>query len=104
LLLTSELVTNALLHARSAPELDVRLAGGRLRVAVFDATTAAPVRKRYGKDAATGRGLLLIESMATAWGTEPVDGGKVVWFELSPPDHDRAGVSSGPRLRGSAPP
>jgi len=83
-LLTSELVTNALLHARSAPELHVRLADGRLRVGVTDATPTAPVRKRYGKEAATGRGLLLIETMASSWGTEALDGGKVVWFELGP--------------------
>lgn len=104
MLLTSELVTNALLHARSAAELAVRLVDGRLRVAVSDATATVPVRKRYGKDAATGRGLLLIETMSSAWGTEPVDGGKVVWFELSPPDEGRAGVSTGSRLRRSARP
>jgi len=103
-LLTSELVTNALLHAHSAPEVAVGLVDGRLRVAVSDATTTVPVRKRYGKDAATGRGLLLIETMASAWGTEPVDGGKVVWFELSPPDEGRAGMSAGSRLRSSARP
>jgi anti-sigma regulatory factor (Ser/Thr protein kinase) len=81
-LLTSELVTNALLHARSAAELHVRLADGLLRVGVTDDTPAAPVRKHYGNEAATGRGIMLIETMASAWGTEPVDGGKVVWFEL----------------------
>jgi len=92
-LLTSELVTNALLHARSAPELNVRLADGRLRIGVSDRTTVVPVRKRYGKEAATGRGLLLVESMASAWGTEPSVDGKEVWFELSSVDEGRSGES-----------
>lgn len=94
MLLTSELVTNALLHARSAPELDVRLVDGRLRVGVSDTTPVAPVRKRYGKEAATGRGLLLIETMASAWGTDPNEGGKEVWFELAAPDEGRDGTSA----------
>ncbi|MGI9080113.1 MAG: ATP-binding protein [Acidimicrobiales bacterium] len=99
-LLTSELVTNALLHARSAAELHVRLADGLLRVGVTDATPATPVRKRYGKEAATGRGLLLIETLASAWGTEPVDGGKVVWFELGA-DADAGTVTSAEVVAGS---
>ncbi|MDQ6797876.1 MAG: ATP-binding protein [Actinomycetota bacterium] len=93
-LLTSELVTNALLHARSAAELHVRLAGGRLRVGVSDRTPVVPVRKRYGKEAATGRGILLVETMASAWGTDPNEGGKEVWFELTGPDGGQAGVSA----------
>jgi len=92
-LLTSELVTNALLHARSATELNVRLADGRLRVGVADRTPVAPVRKRYGKEAATGRGLLLIEAMANSWGTEQREQGKVVWFELSSVDEGRVSES-----------
>lgn len=108
-LLTSELVTNAVLHARSAPELNVRLVDGRLRIGVADRTPVAPVRKRYGKEAATGRGLLLIETMSNAWGTEPSDGGKVVWFELSSVDERgadesiEAGFGSSPDLAYGAP-
>jgi len=93
-LLTSELVTNALLHARSASELNVRLIDGRLRVGVSDSTPVAPVRKRYGKEAATGRGLLLIDTLASAWGTDLNEDGKEVWFELAGPDHDQQAVST----------
>ncbi len=92
-LLTSELVTNAVLHARSPAELHVRLAGGRLRVGVSDRMPVIPVRKRYGKEAATGRGLLLVETMANDWGTDPNEDGKEVWFELTTPGGRRAGVS-----------
>jgi anti-sigma regulatory factor (Ser/Thr protein kinase) len=83
-LLTSELVTNAVLHARSRPELKLRLTDDRLWVGVSDNTPISPVRKRYGPEAGTGRGLMLVERMAAAWGTSLSDHGKVVWFELSP--------------------
>ncbi len=81
-LLTSELVTNAVLHARSRPELKLRLTGDRLWVGVSDNTPVSPVRKRYGPEAATGRGLMLVERMAAGWGSDRTPGGKVVWFEL----------------------
>lgn len=81
-LLTSELVTNAVLHARSATEVIVRLADGQLWVGVSDGNAGPPVRKRYGPEAATGRGLLLIERIASAWGSESSGSGKVVWFQL----------------------
>ena len=97
-LLTSELVTNAVLHARTRPELRLRLADDRLWVGVFDATPLSPVRKRYGPEAATGRGLMLVERMAAAWGTSVSDHGKVVWFELSPD----AAEAIGPALEAEA--
>ncbi len=96
-LLTSELVTNAVLHARSRPELQLRLNGDRLWVGVSDATPVSPVRKRYGPQAATGRGLMLVERMAAAWGTSVSEQGKVVWFELdgqSSPAFDVIGVEA----------
>ena len=97
LLLTSELVTNALLHARSAPDLTVRLLDGRLRVSVADDVPAPPTLKRYGTDAATGRGLLLIESMASDWGSEAASDGKVVWFELVSADNRPSGAAAASR-------
>jgi anti-sigma regulatory factor (Ser/Thr protein kinase) len=92
-LLTSELVTNAVLHARSRPELKLRLSGDRLWVGVADNTPVSPVRKRYGPEAATGRGLMLVERMAAAWGTSISDQGKVVWFELSPEAGEATGLA-----------
>ncbi len=92
-LLTSELVTNAVLHARSRPELKLRLSGDRLWVGVSDNTPVSPVRKRYGPEAATGRGLMLVERMAAAWGTSVSDQGKVVWFELSPEAGEATGLA-----------
>ena len=97
-LLTSELVTNAVLHARSRPELKLRLTDDRLWVGVSDNTPVSPVRKRYGPEAATGRGLMLVERMAAAWGTMVTAEGKVVWFELSP----EAGQATGLALEAEA--
>ena len=82
-LLTSELVTNAVLHARSVTEVTLRLDDGELWVGVSDANAGSPVPKRYGPEAATGRGLLLIERIASAWGTDTSPSGKVVWFRLA---------------------
>ena len=46
------------------------------------AIPAFPSIKEYGKDAATGRGLTLFNTLASNWGVQAVDGGKIVWFEL----------------------
>ena len=84
-LLVSELVTNAVLHARSASELVVRSVDTGIRVEVRDQSVAAPTPRAYSLEAGTGRGLLLVESLAARWGSEPDGFGKSVWFEL---DHD----------------
>lgn len=81
-LLVSELVTNAVLHTRTAPEITVRLSDGRLWVGVHDGSPVKPAPKRYGPDAATGRGLQLVDRVAASWGVERDAAGKVVWFEL----------------------
>ena len=84
MLLISELVTNAVLHARCGPEVMLSASGGVLRVEVYDASPVLPARRHYGLHAGTGRGMVLVEEMAAEWGAEPSAGGKVVWFELRP--------------------
>lgn len=81
-LLTSELVTNAVLHARSPSKLRIERRGNHVWVAVHDASPAPPRLRDYGPDAVTGRGLLLVDRLARRWGTEPDAHGKYVWFEL----------------------
>jgi anti-sigma regulatory factor (Ser/Thr protein kinase) len=81
-LLVSELVTNALLHARSAPSVELVRGDGRIRCVVVDDSPATPRRRRYANDAVTGRGIALVETLAARWGTEPAGSGKSVWFEL----------------------
>ena len=84
-LLVSELVTNAVLHARSASRLVLRQTGGNLRVEIGDDSAATPTRRSYAADAGTGRGMMLVEALASRWGSDRVGDGKRVWFELPLP-------------------
>jgi anti-sigma regulatory factor (Ser/Thr protein kinase) len=81
-LLSSELATNAVLHAGTAFRVRIELTGSRLRVEVTDTGERMPVVKRYGPESPTGRGLRLLESGAARWGVEQRPDGKTVWFEL----------------------
>lgn len=83
--LTSELVTNAVLHARTPFVVKVSVKGDRIRVAVTDGSEALPVFKRRGPTSPTGRGLRIVEEIADRWGFEPITSGKTVWFELDRP-------------------
>ncbi len=83
-LLVSELVTNAVVHARSRAQLRLSLRSGRLRAEVEDRAPAVrPRRRSVGEDATNGRGLALVADLASSWGvTDTGPGGKAVWFEL----------------------
>ena len=81
-LLTSELVTNAVMHARTDIHVTVVLEGGRVRVCVRDENTRMPAPVIAPIDATSGRGLHLVQSAATAWGIQTDEDGKTIWFEL----------------------
>jgi anti-sigma regulatory factor (Ser/Thr protein kinase) len=81
-LLVSELVSNAVLHAGTAIEVVVRILPDRLSVEVHDGGGGQPVRRRYSNLSGTGRGLMLVEELARDWGTVVTETGKFVWFEL----------------------
>jgi anti-sigma regulatory factor (Ser/Thr protein kinase) len=81
-LLVSELVTNAVLHAGTELTLRVCYDGRHLRVEVRDASAAKARQRHYGTGATTGRGLELVESLATDWGVETDAHGKTVWFTV----------------------
>ena len=83
----SEIVTNALVHAGTSMRLRILLAPQGLRVELADGSHRMPARRDFGPAAATGRGLLLVEELATRWGAYPVDEGKIVWFEFSEDEH-----------------
>jgi hypothetical protein len=95
-LLTSELVTNAVLHAATPFTVTLHLMADRIRVDVADGSPVPPSIKDYATDAATGRGLTLFNTLASDWGVQPVIGGKIVWFEV-PVDYPVTprGVSDG---------
>jgi anti-sigma regulatory factor (Ser/Thr protein kinase) len=82
-LLVSELVTNAVLHARTPLHLSLRTTGGRIRVEVSDGDRERPTLRDPEPVSPGGRGLVLVDRLASAWGVEERPTGKVVWFELS---------------------
>jgi DNA-binding NarL/FixJ family response regulator len=85
-LLDSELVTNAVIHADSEPEVAVVLTPDALRVEVADQGGGVAVLKDAATFDTSGRGIALVDAMSARWGVEPrVDGGKTIWFELEPP-------------------
>jgi anti-sigma regulatory factor (Ser/Thr protein kinase) len=91
-LLVSELVTNAVLHARSPARLTIEHDGRTLRVTVADESDAQPRLRDYGADAVTGRGLYLVDRISERWGVDAVRDdhyGKRVWFELPAPAASR---------------
>lgn len=84
LLLASELVTNAVCHGAAPVLLSVTWGDGSVRVEVADQSPARPVLKTVEWDAPSGRGLLLVDGLASDWGALASGSGKTVWFTLSP--------------------
>jgi anti-sigma regulatory factor (Ser/Thr protein kinase) len=85
-LLVSEVVTNAVLHARTDVRLSIERGADTIRVEVADDCVSGPAVQHFAQQATTGRGLQLVERLADRWGSEPRTGGKVVWFEVAAPD------------------
>lgn len=81
-LLVSELVTNAILHARTDVTVRLELDPTRLRLEVMDASARQPVSRHYSLEATTGRGLALIDALAGRWGVDNDGQGKTVWAEI----------------------
>lgn len=82
-LIASELVTNAVKHARtSVIGVRLKVTGRILRIEVWDADPAEPEAVTPGNDDEDGRGLKIVDAFATRWGSYPAaNGGKVVWAE-----------------------
>jgi PAS domain S-box-containing protein len=89
-LLVSELVTNALVHAGTEIDVSAFVTETGLRVEVGDGSHHLPAARHHAALAGTGRGLRMLHQLVDAWGAEPRDGGKVVWFELSEGDRELA--------------
>jgi anti-sigma regulatory factor (Ser/Thr protein kinase) len=84
-LVTSELVGNAVLHARTSISLILRHeAPETVTVEVHDENTRMPTVAGCPADATSGRGLSLVSALASAWGVRPDGLGKVVWARLGP--------------------
>jgi anti-sigma regulatory factor (Ser/Thr protein kinase) len=83
LLVISELVTNAVLHAGTDLEVSISRYGDRLRVAVRDHSSRSPASRPFEPEAPDGRGMLLITATCQSWGVLLTGGGKVVWAVLA---------------------
>jgi anti-sigma regulatory factor (Ser/Thr protein kinase) len=81
-LLTSELVTNALLHAGTDVTVHVEDHGASVRIAVEDGSDDEPTLGELDSIDLGGRGLPLVAAMARSWGWDPLPHGKRVWFEV----------------------
>lgn len=85
-LLASELVTNAVRHARSNVDVAISLEEQRMRVEVVDRSELLPVLGDIDRARTGGWGLHIVDRLATRWGLEPHVGGKVVWCEVDTPN------------------
>lgn len=86
-LLTSELVTNAIQHdpgGQQPIQLVIAWAANELCVEVHDGSRAAPVPVDAPPDAEAGRGLMLLASLSKEWGYRETASGKAVYFTLVP--------------------
>jgi signal transduction histidine kinase/DNA-binding response OmpR family regulator len=84
-LLTSELVANAVLHARPPIDLRLRRTAGTVIVEVVDSAPFLPRKLRPTADDERGRGLQLVALLADRWGARPTTDGKAVWCMFTIP-------------------
>lgn len=82
-LLTSETLTNSVLHARTEIVLRVERSGAAaVTVSVRDGSMHAPRRRRHAQDATTGRGLELLDRLAQSWQVQSAGTGKILTFTV----------------------
>jgi anti-sigma regulatory factor (Ser/Thr protein kinase) len=81
-LLTDELVANVVRHVGSPLTLRATTDGPTLRIEVDDPSTDPPVLRHPDVQEDRGRGILLVDALATQWGTDIHSDGKTVWFEI----------------------
>jgi serine/threonine-protein kinase RsbW len=82
-LLVSELATNCIRHSQGRFELSVAQTPREIRVEATDRGTGEPVLRSPGPTDPTGRGLQIVDMLASSWGFEPLgQQGKRVWFTV----------------------
>lgn len=83
MLLVSEVVTNAVKHGSAPIRLQIDLDRSGIVVAVDDANPTLPRTRRIDRRRHSGRGLVLVQHIATDWGVRRTRNGKQVWFRLA---------------------
>lgn len=81
-LVVTELLSNAVDHARAPVQLVVDFLGETVRVEVHDAADAPPHLQPHDPLRGRGRGLQMVEALSARWGWTDSPGGKVVWAEV----------------------
>jgi anti-sigma regulatory factor (Ser/Thr protein kinase) len=82
-LLTSEVLTNSLLHARTEIVLTVVRTGPEtVSISVHDGSAVVPRRRRHAQDATTGRGIELLDRLSQHWRVQPERSGKTLTFTV----------------------
>lgn len=81
-LLVSEMATNALVHAPGPATLSMRRLEYGVRISVVDREPTVPYPRQAEDDELSGRGLMIVEALANAWGVEPTGDGKAVWADV----------------------
>jgi len=84
-MLTSELVTNAVLHGRSTLVVQLTMVADTVQIVVEDNSPVPPQSRDPEDFAEGGRGLLLVDWLASSWGWEVTPTGKYVWFRVDLP-------------------
>jgi anti-sigma regulatory factor (Ser/Thr protein kinase) len=82
-LMISELASNCVRHTDSGFQLTIVQTAGEIRVEATDAGRGAPTMRNPGPSDPNGRGLQIVDMLASSWGVERLpDGGKTVWLAL----------------------
>lgn len=84
-LITTELATNAVLHAQTGLSVVVSRREGTIRIAVRDSSLVRPQPRQASPLETSGRGLRLVAALAARWGSGLVPDGKEIWAELELP-------------------
>lgn len=116
MLLTSEILTNALEHGERPITATVEVDDRRLRIGVRDGSTAEPQLQSPAPHDLSGRGVLFLDRLAARWGVDRHDGsdavgrhsgaveGKTVWFEIDRSSRPLTGTVPRVRPRPLTPP
>ena len=80
--MVTELLSNAARACRSRIALRLDVHHGSIRIEVYDDGPGVPIERQVRADDVGGRGLRIVDSLSTSWGTIPRPAGKCVWSEM----------------------
>ncbi len=84
-LLADEIITNAVVHCGGRIEMSLEESPERIRIEISDTSTVPPLVRSPTAGGERGRGMLIVDSLASSWGVINKIGGKSVWFQLDIP-------------------